>query len=79
MRRSTKAEFGIIMNEHQLCSVWPADEVPPPGWCFTGARGTKEQMQSRVDQQFVPTAPVPPVEMDRRYRDAEWALAEFDD
>jgi hypothetical protein len=36
-------------------------------------------MQSRVDQQFVPTAPALPIDLDRRYGDAEWAAAEFDE
>lgn len=36
-------------------------------------------MQACVNQQFVPTAPALPLELDGRYRDAEWAAAEFDD
>jgi hypothetical protein len=36
-------------------------------------------MQARVDQQFVPTAPAMQIELDRRYKDAEWAVAEFED
>jgi uncharacterized protein YbdZ (MbtH family) len=79
MRINKRAVFGIIMNAETLCTVWPANEDPPQGWRFTAATGTREAMQSRVDQQFVPTAPALPLELDRRYRDAEWSVAEFDD
>jgi uncharacterized protein YbdZ (MbtH family) len=79
MPSSDRADFGIIINDDQLCTVWPAHEKPPCGWHFTAARGTKAAMQACVDQQFVPTAPALPIEMDWRYKGAEWAAAEFDD
>jgi uncharacterized protein YbdZ (MbtH family) len=79
MQSSNRAVFGIIINDEQVCTVWPAHQEPPQGWQFTAARGTKAAMQSCVDQQFVPTAPALPVELDWRYQDAEWAAAEFED
>jgi uncharacterized protein YbdZ (MbtH family) len=79
MQSNKRSTFGIIMDAEKLCAVWPAGEAPPPGWCFTAAQGSKEAMQSRVEQQFVPTTPALPIELDRRYHDAEWAAAEFDD
>jgi uncharacterized protein YbdZ (MbtH family) len=79
MQRSKSAVFGIIMSSEKQCTVWPANESPPEGWRFTSAKGTREAMQSRVDQQFVPTAPALPIDLDRRYGDAEWAAAEFDE
>ena len=79
MQNVRTANFGIITNDDQHCTVWPAHEKPPSGWRFTAARGTKAEMQARVDQQFVPTAPAMHIELDRRYKDAEWAEAEFED
>ncbi|HRH87038.1 MAG TPA: MbtH family NRPS accessory protein [Rubrivivax sp.] len=79
MQRPLNADFGIVINDDQHCSVWPANQQPPQGWRFTGARGTQAAMQAWVDQQFVPTAPAVPVELDGRYHGAEWAAAEFDD
>ena len=80
MQHLRTAVFGIIISEeNQCCTVWPAHEQPPRGWRFTAARGPKSAMQACVDQQFVPTAPAMPIELDRRYQDAEWAAAEFDD
>jgi uncharacterized protein YbdZ (MbtH family) len=64
MHPSQRAEFGIIMNAQKQCAVWPAQESPPLGWRFTAATGTKVAMQSRVDQQFVPTIPALPVDLD---------------
>ena len=72
-------EFGIIISQDQICAVWPAGMKPPPGWRFTGDRGPKSAMQDRVDQQFVATAPALLHDLDRRYRGAEWAAAEFDE
>jgi uncharacterized protein YbdZ (MbtH family) len=71
--------FGIIINDEQLCTVWPAHQQPPRGWHFTLARGSRAAMQACVDQQFVATAPALPLELDGRYHDAEWAAAEFDE
>jgi uncharacterized protein YbdZ (MbtH family) len=79
MQNIRSAEFGIIISDEEHCTVWPKDEKPPSGWRFTASRGTKAQMQARVDQQFVPTAPAMQIELDRRYKDAEWAVAEFED
>lgn len=79
MQASDRSDFAIIINDDQMCTVWPAHEKPPQGWQFTAARGTKAAMQACVNQQFVPTAPALPVELDGRYHDAEWAAAEFDD
>ena len=79
MQRSDHGEFGIIINDSQACTVWPAHERPPLGWRFTAARGTRAAMQACVNQQFVPTAPALPVELTGRYEAAEWAAAEFDD
>ena len=67
--------FGIIINDDQQCTVWPAHQRPPRGWSFTLAKGTREAMQACVEQQFVPTAPAMPIDLDRRYRSAEWAAA----
>ncbi len=71
--------FGIIINDDQEYTVWPVHRQPPQGWSFTPAQGTRAAMQACVEQQFVPTAPSVPVDLDRRYRSAEWAAAEFDD
>jgi uncharacterized protein YbdZ (MbtH family) len=79
MQSNLGPAFGIIINDDQMCTVWPAHEDPPQGWHFTKARGTKSAMLARVQQQFVPTAPALPIEFGGRYRDAEWAAAEFDD
>ena len=79
MRSSDRADFGIIINDQQMCTVWPAHRQPPHGWHFTAARGSQAAMQACVDQQFVPTAPALPLELDSRYKSAEWAAAEFDD
>lgn len=80
MQSSNNADFGIIINdENRTCTVWPVHAPPPQGWHFTTARGGRAAMQARVDQQFVPTAPAMPLELDRKYQDAEWAAAEFDD
>ncbi|HMO49381.1 MAG TPA: MbtH family NRPS accessory protein [Rubrivivax sp.] len=79
MQRSQRADFGIIINDEQMCTIWPAHRPPPEGWHFTAARGTKAAMQACVDQQFVATAPALPLELDSRYKSAEWAAAEFDD
>jgi len=79
MRINKRATFGIIINAGKLCTVWPAQEDPPQGWRFTTAKGTREEMQARVDQQFVPTAPALPIELDGRHRVAERDVAEFDD
>ena len=79
MRNNRSAAFGIIVSDDQQCMVWPIHEAPPSGWQFTAARGTRAQMQARVEQEFVPTAPGMPIEFDRRYKDAEWAMAEFKD
>ena len=75
MRNPPHDDFGIIINDNQTCTVWPAHQKPPQGWHFTAARGTKAAMQACVNQQFVPTAPALPLELDGRYRDAEWAAA----
>lgn len=79
MQHSMNPVYGIVINEDQHCAVWPAHERPPQGWRFTAARGSRAAMQACVDQQFVPTAPALPVDLDGRYRGAEWAAAEFDD
>jgi uncharacterized protein YbdZ (MbtH family) len=79
MQSNHGTAFGIIINDEQLCTVWPAHEQPPQGWHFTQARGTRAAMQACVQQQFVATKPALPIEFDGRYRDAEWAAAEFDD
>ena len=79
MQNIEHADFGIIINDDQHCAVWPAQDTPPDGWRFIAARGTRAAMQARVDQQFIPTAPAIPVEWDWRYRNAEWAAAEFGD
>lgn len=79
MRNPLQADFGIIIDEAQQCSVWPAHQAPPRGWRFTGSRGSRAAMQACVDQQFVPTAPALPPELDSRYLGAQWAAAEFDD
>jgi uncharacterized protein YbdZ (MbtH family) len=79
MQCSGRSDFAIIINDEQICTVWPAREKPPQGWQFTAARGTKAAMQACVNQQFVPTAPALPIEFDVRHKDAEWAAAEFED
>lgn len=79
MQNPPRDDFGIIINDAQHCSVWPTHDKPPQGWRFSGPRGSKAAMQSRVDQQFVPTAPALPLELDSRYLGAVWAAAEFDD
>lgn len=79
MQDQMNALFGIVINDDQHCAVWPAHAQPPRGWRFTAARGSKAAMQACVDQQFVPTAPALPVDLDGRYQSAEWAAAEFDD
>ena len=79
MRYNDRADFGIVIDDEQTCHIWPARQAPPAGWRFTAARGTKAAMQACVDQQFVATAPALPLEMDSRYKSAEWAAAEFGD
>jgi uncharacterized protein YbdZ (MbtH family) len=79
MRNSLHAGFGIIINDAQHCRVWPVHQAAPPGWRFTARRGSKAAMQACIDQQFVPTAPALPPELDSRYLGAQWAAAEFDD
>jgi uncharacterized protein YbdZ (MbtH family) len=66
MQSNPRAAFAIIMDAQRQCAVWPAARTPPPGWRFTPARGTRQAMQSRVDQQFVETAPGLPAELEHR-------------
>ncbi len=79
MQHPTNPVFGIVINNDQHCTVWPAHEKPPQGWHFTAARGSRAAMQACVDQQFVPTTPALPVDLDGHYQGAEWAAAEFGD
>lgn len=79
MQPTDRSPFGIIINDDQLCAVWPTRLTPPSGWRFTEERGTESAMQACLGQQFVPTAPALPPELDSRYLCAEWAAAEFND
>jgi MbtH protein len=77
MSNTDRKAFGIVCNEEQQFSIWPAHLAPPLGYRFAGPTGTRAEMQALVEQQFVATAPSMHIAQDQRLRDTNWVVSDF--
>jgi uncharacterized protein YbdZ (MbtH family) len=67
------AEFGVVVSDEQVFSVWPTRRKLPLGWHFTGPTGTQAEMQGLVEQQFVPTIPSTYLTPESQFRNSQSA------
>ncbi|HYX43771.1 MAG TPA: MbtH family protein [Acidimicrobiales bacterium] len=49
--------YMVVVNHEEQYSIWPADDKLPPGWAFTGVRGTRSECLGHIDRTWTDMRP----------------------
>ncbi|MDK0524158.1 MbtH family NRPS accessory protein [Streptomyces sp. ML-6] len=44
-----ETRYGVVINDEEQYSIWPAHREVPAGWRETGTQGTKQECLDHID------------------------------
>lgn len=54
---AAEAAYGVVINQEQQYSIWPADRPPPEGWRTEGTFGSKQKCLDHIDRVWIDMRP----------------------
>lgn len=55
--RQDGGAYRVVVNDEEQFSLWPADQVEPPGWHREGTTGSRERCLRRIEEVWTDMRP----------------------